>query len=296
MSESPPPTETGAPAPTSPEGLSQGEQQVQIALGPHTDIYPEAFRPALLAEPPAPPVEAPEPASTAAPETPPEPAGLEPPSQDGDTRGARRRAAEDAYQRGLTEGRAALEHEQAQRQQQDAFLQTQREANARVEQLFSELESPDYATQDRARQGILQMYRGNRQAQALMTTTRQQILGEMAADFAKIREVDGLSDEAYQSLHTAPSAAELAKRAMDIGRKSRDEQVTRLEAEIEGLRGRLVGSRATPMASNGAGAIEANMTIEQYQALGPKEAAKLSSAQVDAMMRQWSQDAQRNGH
>jgi hypothetical protein len=72
--------------------------------------------------------------------------------------------------------------------------------------------------------------------------------------------------------------------------------MTKLEAEIEGLRGRLVGSRATPMASNGAGAIEASMTIEQYQALGPKEAAKLSSAQVDAMMRQWSQDAQRNGH
>ena len=58
-----------------------------------------------------------------------------------------------------------------------------KDAQQRVEQLFSDLASPDYATQDRARQGILQMYGGNRQAQALMETTRQQILAQMAQEF-----------------------------------------------------------------------------------------------------------------
>ena len=139
------------------------------------------------------------------------------------------------------------------------------------------------------------MYRGNRQAQALMTTTRQQILTEMAADFAKLRELDGITEEDYQTLHAAPSAADLAKRAMDLGRKSRDEQVTRLQAEVEGLRGRLVGSKATPEPRNGGGDMLNGLSIEQYLALTPKEAAKLSSAQIDAMTAQIAAEAARNG-
>jgi len=60
------------------------------------------------------------------------------------------------------------------------------------------------------------------------------------------------------------------------------------------VRGRLVGSRASPEARNGSGAIEATMSIEQYQALSPKEAAKIPPAQVDAMMREWQADAARS--
>ena len=165
--------------------------------------------------------------------------------------------------------------------------------------MFADLEAPDYATQDRARQGILQMYRGNRQAQALMTTTRQQILQEMASDFAKLGEIEGIDADGYQSLHTAPSAADLAKRAFELGRKatkgSADEQIARLEAELQGLRGRLVGSRATPEAHNGSGSHLDGFSLEQYQALSPKDAAKLSSAQIDAMTAQLAADAQRNG-
>ena len=284
-----------APAPTGPDA----GPQIEVALGPDPSIYPEHLRPAP--EPAAPPVsqDAPEPAETTAPERELDVAGAEPSPQEGETRGTRRRAAEDAYQRGLTEGRANLEREQAQAQQQNQLQQTQREASARVEQLFTDLEAPDYATQDRARQGILQMYRGNRQAQALMTTTRQQILQEMASDFAKLGEIEGIDADGYQSLHTAPSAADLAKRAFELGRKatkgSADEQIARLEAELQGLRGRLVGSRATPEAHNGSGSHLDGFSLEQYQALSPKDAAKLSSAQIDAMTAQMAADAQRNG-
>ena len=197
----------------------------------------------------------------------------------------------------MAEGRAAFERELAVRQQQQNYLQTQREANQRVEQLFNDLSAADYATQDRARQEILQLYQGNRQAATLMAATRQQVLQEMAADFANLRNVDGLAEADFQQLFEAPSAVELAKRAMAIGARGKDDRTARLEAELEGLRGRLVGSRATPLPANGSGSIEPTMTIEQYQALSAKEAAKLSPSQVDAMMRQWSQDAQRtNGH
>jgi len=293
MPDAPPSPATDAPAPTGPDA----GPQVEIGLGPDASIYPEHLRPATPTEHPAAPPdsEAPEPAEATAPERTPDVAGSDVSPQEGETRGARRRAAEDAYQRGLADARATLEREQAQRQQQDQVLQTQREATQRVEQLFTELNSPDYATQDRARQGILQMYHGNRQAQALMTTTRQQILQEMAADFGKLKDVEGVSEADYQELFSSPSAADLAKRAMAIGAKARDEQIAKLEAELQGLRGRLVGSRATPEAHNGAGSDTNGISIEQYQALSAKDAQKLSAAQIDALTAQLASDASRNG-
>jgi len=291
-----PSPEPGAPAPTGPEP----EPQVAIALGPDPSIYPEHLR---APEPVAPPAEAPEPDEANAPDEPSPGAGTAEPTASatqgeatGETRGTRRRAAEDAYQRGLSEGRAALEREQAQRQQQDQFQQTQREANSRVEQLFNDLSSPDYATQDRARQGILQLYQGNRQAATLMAATRQQVLQEMAADFGKLKDLDGLAQDDYQQLFEAPSAAELAKRAMAIGARGKDEHIARLEAELQGLRGRLVGSRATPEAHNGASAdLSGSISIEDYLAMSPKEARKLSSAQIDALTSQLAVAAERNG-
>jgi len=284
MPDQTPSPDTGAPAPPGPDS----GPQVDIALGPDPSIYPETLRPA---EPVAPPADAPEPAEASAPDTTPDVAGTTESPQEGEPRGTRRQRGDDAYQRGLAEGRATLEREQAERQQQDAFRQTQREANQRVEQLFSDLASPDYATQDRARQGILQLYSGNRQAQALMQSTRQQILQEMAADFLNVGTDLGVDQEAYQTLHSAPSAAELAKRAFDLGKKSRDEQVAKLEAELQGLRGRLVGSRATPEATNGAGAPNLNgLSVDDYLAMSPKDAAKLSSAQIDAITAQLQAD------
>jgi hypothetical protein len=284
--EQAPPPSADVAAPAAPPA-----DQVSIQLGPDLTLYPSELRPAETppAAPPAP--EAPE----AEPPEPPEPAAGPAELDKTAPQGSRRRANEDAYQRGLAEGRAAIEREQQQRTQQQQWEQTQKEATERVEKLFADLESPDYATQDRARQGILQMYRGNRQAQALQQTTRQQVLAEMAADFAKLGEIAGIDEAGYQSLHTAPSAAELAKRAFELGKASRDDQVARLEAELQGVRGRLVGSKATPEKANGAGGDSGSLSIEQYLALSPKDAAKLSSAQIDAITRQFIADQQRNG-
>jgi hypothetical protein len=288
-----PDAEPGAPAPT--DRGPEGPPQVEIALGPDPSIYPESLRPVETT--PAPPDDdAPEPDEATIPEPPPGSAGTvdQTSPQQGETRGTRRRAAEDAYQRGLAEGRATFEQEQAQRAQQEQYDQIQRQASQRVEQLFNDLASSDYATVDRARQGILQMYGGNRQAQALMQTTRQQILAEMARDFATVRELDGVGDDGYQVLHTAPSAADLAKRAFELGKKAEADRIARLEAELQGLRGRLVGSRATPERANGATYSDGNISIEEYATLSPKDARKLSPAQIDAMVAQLQADAERS--
>ncbi|HYW86193.1 MAG TPA: hypothetical protein VFB50_00375, partial [Chloroflexota bacterium] len=82
-------------------------------------------------------------------------------------------------------------------------------------------------------------------------------------------------------------------RAFDLGRKSRDDHVAKLEGELEGLRGRLVGSRATPERTNGSGAPNLSGTIglEEYLAMSPKDAAKLPSATIDALTAQMASDA-----
>lgn len=272
--------ETEAPASPGPE-----EPQVQIELGPHADIYESVLPP----EAPAPPeaealdsVEAPLP-----PETTPD-AGPE--------RGSRRQVGEEAYQRGLLEGRQRYENEVRNEQARLAFEQQQAQATQRVEQLFQAAESPNLNIRQQAWQQILDMYRGNRQAQALTSATRQQILQEMAADFGTLKDIDGIGEAEYPQLHNAPSAADLARRAFDLGKKSQADHVARLEAELAGLRGRLVGSRATPEASNGgASDISAPISIEEYIAMSPKEAKKLSPAQIDALTQQLAAAAGRNG-
>jgi len=271
--------ESDAPAPTGPE-----EPQVENALGPDQTIYPEELRPAA----PAPPDEAPEADESSAPDATSGDAGPE--------KGSRRRGADEAYQRGLIEGRQRYETEQQNAAARAAIEHQQYEATQRVEQLFSAAESTDYGTRQQAWRQILDMYRGNQQAQALTTATRQQILQEMAADFGTVKDLDGLDEQGYTALHQAPTAAELAKRAYELGRKSNDEKIARLEAELTGLRGRLVGSRATPEARNGgASDISAPISLEEYLAMSPKEAKKLSSAQIDALTQQLAANAGRNG-
>jgi hypothetical protein len=193
----------------------------------------------------------------------------------------------------VAEGQAKYEREQAQRAQQQQYEQTQREATQRVESLFNDLASNDWATVDRARQALGQMYGGNREAQRLQQATRQQILTEMAQDFSKLRDLEGVGENEYQNLHSAPSAADLAKRAFDLGKRSREDQVARLEAELQGLRGRLVGSRATPERANGSSHSDGNISIEEYATLSPKDARKIPAAQIDAMVARMREDTER---
>jgi hypothetical protein len=193
----------------------------------------------------------------------------------------------------LAEGQAKHEREQAQRAQQQQYEQTQREATQRVDSLFRDLGSNDWATVDRARRELAQMYGGNREAQQLQQATRQQILTEMAQDFSKLRDLEGVGENEYQNLHSAPSAADLAKRAFDLGKRSREDQVARLEAELQGLRGRLVGSRATPERANGSSHSDGNISIEEYATLSPKDARKIPAAQIDAMVARMREDTER---
>src|SRR5215471_2748407 len=98
---SPPSAEATAPVAPAPA------DQVTIGLGPDLGIYPQELRP--VETPPAAPAPAPEAASPEPPEPLEPAAGPAPPEA---PQGSRRRANEDAYQRGLTEGRAALQREQ----------------------------------------------------------------------------------------------------------------------------------------------------------------------------------------
>jgi hypothetical protein len=266
----------------------QGEPAIQ--LGPNLDIYPEDVQPRTETPTPTQDSEAPAPAPADGPEPLPD-AG---PGSPEDGQQTRRQRGEDLYQRGLREGRELYEREQAQRAQQQQYEQTQREATQRVEQLFTDLASNDWATVDRARQELGKMYGGNREVQQLQQATRQQVLAEMAADFGTLRDLDGVDDAGYQSLHSAPSAADLAKRAYELGKKARDDQVARLEAELQGLRGRLVGSRATPERANGATHSDGEMTIEEYQQLSPKDARKVPASQINAMVARMQAEAERS--
>src|SRR5499433_1800241 len=124
---SPPSVDVAAPA-------TPPADQVQIGLGPDLGIYPHELRPA---EPkPEAPAPAPE-AAEAEPSEPPDQAAG--PASEQTPQGSRRRANEDAYQRGLAEGRAAIEREQVLAKQQQQFADTQREATERVEKLFADL-------------------------------------------------------------------------------------------------------------------------------------------------------------
>src|SRR5262245_20440797 len=123
----PPSVDPAAPATPAPA------DQVSIQLGPDLALYAPELRPAET--PPAAPAPAPEAAPPEPSEPPEAAAGSAPPPEQPQAQGSRRRANEDAYQRGLAEGRAALQREQETQQQASLMQQTQQEANQRVEKL-----------------------------------------------------------------------------------------------------------------------------------------------------------------
>lgn len=292
MTETPPQGEPAAPAPAPAD-------QVTIALGPDLGIYPEELRPAET-PPPAPA------APDAAPPEPPAPAPTDagpvvasPQQGDaGQEQGSRRQRGQDAYERGLAEGRAAVERERAEADARAQASQQANQATERVEALFAGLESTDPLQQAQARQGILQLYRGNQQASAIGTTVRQQILMQMAADFGKLKGADGVDDQAYEQLHTAANPVELVQRAMALGRKSRDDDVARLEAELTQLRGRLLGRTATPEPGNGNAGGASGISWDTYINMSPQEARKLTPRQIDAITAEHARElaASSNGH
>jgi hypothetical protein len=274
-------TETAA----SPEGApvpSESEQQVQIELGPH-DIYPDATRPAP--EPTAQPDETPEPDDEAA--TPPvaTDAGVEQPAEQQPKR-SRRQAGEEAFQRGLSEGRAQLQQEWAQQQHQQLVERTQREANERVQQLFQQLRAPTFQQREEAGKQLAVIHEQTLQGTQALEIARQQVHAQMAQDFATVKELDGATEADMQELLKASSMSDFAKKVHTIGRRTLEDRITKLEAELQAARTHMVGARATPEAANGAGRI-GQFGMHDLNGMGLKDIRKLEGTpEYDRMVAQ----------
>lgn len=85
---------------------------------------------------------------------------------------------------------------------------------------------------------------------------RAAVLADMAKDFEPaVRSVDGLSDDDFKSLSTAPTSGQFAKAAIDIGRRlersALESKVATLEATITELRGKNAASGPSPLSANG---------------------------------------------
>jgi hypothetical protein len=279
MAEQPAPSD-GAPA-------SPPEQQVQIELGPH-DIYPEPTEPVV--EPESEDDDAPEP-DDAAPTPPARPdAGIpteEPqPGQPQPSRRSRRQAGEEAYQRGLSEGRTQREREWQEQQHARLVEQTQREANDRIQNLFNQLTAPTFQQREEAGKALATMYQSTQQGNQALELARQQVHQQMAADFASVKDLDGATDADMQGLLQASSMSDFAKRVHGIGQRALQDRITKLEAELQAARAHAVGARATPEAQNGSGRI-GQVAMHDLQSMSLKDIRRLEGTpEYDRMVQQ----------
>jgi len=282
---------TEQPAPSNGAPVSPPEPQVQIELGPH-DIYPTS------ATPPEPPAEsaeddeAPEPLDEAP--TPPasSDAGLstEPPQPGSDTpspsRRSRRQAGEEAFQRGLSEGRLKAQQEWQEQQHAQLVAQTQRQANEQIQNLFNQLTAPTFQQREEAGKALAGIYQSTLQGNQALDIARQQVHQQMAADFATVKDLDGATEADMQELLKASSMSDFAKRVHSIGRRALEDRITKLEAELQAARAHAVGSRATPEAANGSGRI-GQFAMHDLQSMGLKEVRKLEGTpEYDRMIQQ----------
>jgi len=279
----------GAPAP-------DPDVQVQIELGPH-DIYAtDVVRPApLTTEPADDDEEAPEPddevpTPPAAPDagTPfsPPPAAEQP-----ERKRSRRQAGEEAYQRGLSEGRVAAQREAEQQQHNDLVARTQREANDRIQQLFTQLTAPTFQQREEAGKALAGIYQQTLQGNQALDIARQQVHQQMAADFATVKNLEGATDADMQELMKSGSMSDFAQKVHAIGRRGLEDRITKLEAELQAARARSVGSRATPEPANGAGRI-GQVSFHDVEKMSLKDARKLEgSPEYDRMVQQFLADS-----
>lgn len=275
------------PAPSDGAPVSLPEEQVQIELGPH-DIYPAPTEPVV--EPESEDDDAPEP-DDAAP-TPPAsldagvPLEAQPQPGQPQSRRSRRQAGEEAYQRGLSEGRVKAQQEWQQQQHARLVEQTQREANERIQGLFNQLTAPTFQQREEAGKALASMYQSTQSGNQALELARQQVHQQMAADFATVKDLDGATDADMQELLKASSMSDFAKKVHTIGRRALEDRITKLEAELQAARTHAVGARATPEAANGAGRI-GQFAMHDLQGMGLKEARKLEGTpEYDRMVQQ----------
>lgn len=283
------------PATAAPETPAVPES-VSIELGPDASLYPEHLRPA---EPPTTdqPAQGSEQAEGAPPPT--EDAGASEPPKDGDQKGSRRQRGEEAYQRGLREGREAAERERTERESAETRQKATADEQARIRQLFRDLRSPDYDTRTKAGEELSGLVDTHELNQSIEVRTRNQVLAEIGEQFKALGQVEGIGEDGHAALLKAASPAEFAKTAFDLGQKhaktQADERIAELEAQLEAERGRRAATSLSPERSNGSNGAGARLTLEQYQRMTPKQIrdAGITSADIDAMTAELVAEAER---
>jgi len=275
-----------AATPEAPAGVS-------IELGPDTNLYPEGIRP----------VETPPPAQeseqAAAVPSPPEDAGSEEAPKEGEPKGSRRQKGEDAYQRGIREGREAAEKARTERETGEAREKATADEQARIRQLFRDLRSPEYDIRTKAGEELSGLVDTQELNQSIEVRTRTAVLQEIADGLKSFGQLDGVGDEGHQSLLAAKTPTEFAETAFKLGQKQAksqaDEKIAELEAQLEAERGKHAARSLSPERSNGSNGAGARLTLEQYQRMSPAEVRKagITSADIDLMTAELMQEAER---
>src|SRR5438876_10801750 len=200
---------------------------VSIELGPDTNLYPEGIRPAETPPP------AQESEQAAAPPSPPEDAGSEEAPKEGEPKGSRRQKGEDAYQRGLREGREAAEKARTERETGEAREKATADEQARIRQLFRDLRSPDYDLRTKAGEELSGLVDTHELNQSIEVRTRTAVLQEIADGLKSFGQLEGVGDEGHQSLLAAKTPTEFAETAFKLGQKQAKSQADEKIAELE---------------------------------------------------------------
>lgn len=278
---------TQAAVPTAPE--APAEETVSIELGPDTQLYPERLLPVA-----APPTEPPAPESDDA--GAPEPAA---PDAGPDKQGSRRAKGEDAYQRGLREGEERARQLVDERRQSEAVEKAQRDWQAHIDKLYTDLESPDYDTRENAGKELSTIVKNNRLQAAFEVRGRNAALQEIVDSFKSVKDIEGIGEDGLTELWASPNPGELAKKAFTLGQKqakaAADERIAELEAKLTEANGKRVGSSLTPERSNGSSAGSLKLSLDQYQRMSARDLRKagITSADIDAMTAEMQAEAAR---
>lgn len=239
MADEPQGTQT-APAETAPgSAFDEARREIAasvVAQDAPADTTPDAAEPT---------------ATTSAETTPaPEDAG-EPPDE---PKGTRRQRGEEAYQRGLDEGRKLAE---AERKAAEDAARAERTAREERESLLSLAQRARAGEWDAVEQlaalteGRVQATDTQQKELALFVEAEKRVFSKIAQDFASLKGHDGIDEDGFKSLLEAPSVAEYGARAFALGSKSRDAEVTTLTARVRELEGKLSGKAPSPLAANG---------------------------------------------
>src|SRR5215831_7839013 len=286
-----------AEQPAASEGtpVVSAEDVQTIELGPHAEIYPESLsaRPAPPSPEPASEEEAPETDDEAATPSPEADAGVVPPpaaQPEGEKKQSRRQRGEEAYQRGLSEGRAAAQRDAQQQAHQNLVQQAQREANERIERLFQQLQAPTFQQREDAGRQLADIHAQTLQGNQALEIARQQVHAQMAADFATVKDLDGANANDMQDLLAATSMSDFARKVHAIGRRGLEDRITKLEAELQAARAHAVGARATPESANGAGRI-GQVAMHDLQNMPLKDVRYIEGTpEYDRMVQQYLAD------